>query len=452
MTLGTRRPARQATQRKRQAPKAAPENSAAPDDLVTIERLSHDGRGVARDASGKTIFVDGALAHEQVRIRRHRQRGRFDEAHVVEIERASRDRVTPECQHIEVCGGCTLQHLAIDAQRRFKQQVLSEHLAREGVNAPESDIIAAAPYGYRRRARLGVKVDSKGAVRFGFRRANSERLFDISECPVLEPELNALLEPLKRQLEQLAAPRLVGHVELLHSATTTLRVHQLKAHADDQARWQRFAEDQQISLEFSARQGSATLSNNAASARLMHYPLQAGEQQLDIGFKPGDFIQVNGQVNQALVSRVLALLNESDCTRVLDLFAGVGNFSLPLAANGFQVRAIEGSDTMVQRLLDNASASGLAISAEAQDLNHAPSTADIDAVVLDPPRDGAQAVASALALEGPRWIAYVSCNPATLSRDARILQEGGYRLTQLSLVDMFPHTAHLESLSLFVRH
>lgn len=446
MKLGTRRPARQATQRKRQAPKAAPDSGAS-GDTVLIERLSHDGRGVARDASGKTLFVDGALPGEQVRIRCHRQRSRFDEAHVVEIVRASHERVEPACQHAEVCGGCSLQHLDIDAQRRFKQQVLGEHLAREGVTAPTSDIISASPYGYRRRARLGVKVDGKGAVRFGFRRANSERLFDIAECPVLEPELEALLVPLKQQLDELAAPRLVGHVELLHSGTSTVRVHQLKAHADDQARWQQFAARQQVAIEFSERQGGGT----EAPVRLQHYPLQAGAHRLEIGFKPGDFIQVNGQVNQALVARVLALLSSTESRKVLDLFAGVGNFSLPLAANGFQVHAIEGSDIMVQRLLHNADASGLEIAAETRDLNNAPSVAGIDAVVLDPPRDGAQAVATALASDGPRWIAYVSCNPATLARDARILQEGGYRLHQLSLVDMFPHTAHLESLSLFTR-
>lgn len=454
MKLGTRRPSRPARQRKRDGARPAVEDAtqALPEgqeQSVVIERLSHEGRGVARDHSGKTLFVDGALPEERVHIRRHRQRKRFDEAHVVARETDSPLRVVPECEHFSSCGGCSLQHLSLEGQRTYKRGVLAEHLEREQVDHPMPGLIAGSGYGYRRRARLGVKVDRQGELLFGFRRAGSDRLFNIHQCPVLTPVLEALLPALRQQLERLADPQQVGHVELIDAQPVVVSIRQIKARPGDEALWREFAGEQGVSLYLN---GEPASDGTASSS---HYLLKgtrgSSGYALDIGFRPGDFIQVNADINRQLVETVLEWLRPAANDRIMDLFAGVGNFSLPIALSGARVTAIEGSNSMVSRLDDNAQQAGVEIDARAQDLSQPPSFMASDAVVLDPPRDGAQKIAAALASDGPERVIYISCNPATLARDAALLGQGGYRLTQLKLVDMFPQTAHMESVSLFVR-
>lgn len=448
-------------------------------DILEVLRLSHDGRGVARQSDGKTVFIDQALPGERVKVKTHRQRSRYNEAHVAEWLSTSPDRVEPQCQHFHHCGGCRLQHMSIRAQRAFKQHVLGEHLEREGLSAENIGLLSDASYGYRRRARLGVKVDGLGNVHFGFRREGSDRLFDITECPILVPVLHALLAPVRTLLQSLEAPKHVGHIELIaadsdslesvdrdsgaHDASAydtsageaqsrgnkagcaVLVIRQIRPHAQDEAQWQAFAETQNIVLVFDRGEPSAELKE-------VFYSVSLGDsKKLPIGFRPGDFIQVNREVNQHLINTVLEWSKNRDGLKVLDLFAGVGNFTLPLAERGLHVHAIEGSEGMVGQLQANAQRLKLDIKAEAQDLSKAPSFEKVDLMLLDPPRGGAHSVVQSLGAASPSRLIYVSCDPTTLARDAAVLTDKGYRLKHINMVDMFPQTAHMESISLFER-
>lgn len=445
MGLGQRRPPRKAVARSQRNHTSDHDNaSLSSDDTVTVERLAHDGRGVASAPSGKRVFIEQALPGEQVSLRVHRQRGRYDEAHIDTLHVAAPTRVTPECQHFGTCGGCALQHMQANVQLAHKRQVLIEQCQRESIDLPEVGALSGPVYGYRRRARLGVNVDRDGKRLLGFRRRNSERLLDIDMCPALVPGLAALLSPLKAVINSLDAPRQIGHIELLEADNARcIVVRQLKAVEQDQARWRAFAEREGTLFAFDNGQG--VLSDLPD----LRYRLEIGTESIELTFRPGDFFQVNRTVNQQLVSTVIEWLCPSAGMRVLDLFAGVGNFTLALAASGAHVHALEGRDTMVQRLLDNAAHNGLSsVTADVADLASADVSNDVDAVVLDPPRDGARRVCEHLADSRVTHIVYVSCDPATLARDMAILCAGGYRVTRASVVDMFPQTAHLESVVL----
>ena len=461
MGLGQRRPPRKVTPRARRAPQSpvvsAPPGVAADapqhDDSVltlTIERLAHDGRGIARAPSGKTVFVDLALPGEQVDVRIHHQRGRFDEAHVIARTSSSPDRVTPACAHFGVCGGCALQHMAPDAQLAHKRQVLVEHFEREGLSADPQQALTSAPYGYRRRARLGVNVDRQGNRLLGYRRHRSDRVCGITMCPVLTPALERLLQPLHALIGQLEAPRQVGHIELLDAdSARCVVVRQIRPQPDDEALWHAFGDAHDVRVMFVRGKGEQVALEGESE---LSYQLDVADQSLTLGFQPGDFFQVNRDVNRQLVARTLTWLAPQADSAVLDLFAGVGNFTLGLAAMGARVHALEGQQLMVERLLDSAQRNGLAnVTATAADLTQVPVAGDYQSVVLDPPRDGARAVCEQLAKRPVSSIAYVSCNPATLARDAASLVKGGYRMTQVAVVDMFPQTAHLETLAVFER-
>ena len=426
-------------------------------DLLEIQGLAHDGRGVARSPEGKTVFVEGALPGERVRIAVHRTRKRFDEAHVRELVTPSPERVAPPCPYFGRCGGCDLQHLALPAQRRHKQAVLTELLGRQGIaleDAPE--LLVGAGEDYRRRARLGVKVDADGRVHLGFRARHTHRLVDIASCTVLVPALAALLAPLHRQLADLEAPRQVGHLELLESDRgVVVLVRQLRDHAEDTRRWQAFAEAEGVHLaRWLGREAPAFEWLTPVPALECRVPGPSGE--ISLGVEPGDFLQANAEVNRLMVGAALAWLSPHvGKARLLDLFAGIGNFSLPLAAAGARVTTAEGSPAMVERLAGNARANGLAIEAHQADLNDPAAvrallaTARPDVVVLDPPREGAGAVSQALAAHPVAHLLYVSCDPATLSRDAAHLLQGGYRIVRAAVADMFVHTSHLESMLMF---
>ncbi|MGJ7456384.1 23S rRNA (uracil(1939)-C(5))-methyltransferase RlmD [Halomonas sp. MA07-2] len=471
--LGKRRPTRERSGvsglQGRQAPREAPDDRGAGENEprgITIERLTHDGRGLAHDALGKTLFVEGALPGERVEAAVHLTRKRFDEAHVRELLEASPERVTPPCAHVDRCGGCDLQHLAVPAQRRHKQVVLLDLLARQGIETPgEPQLLAGADHGYRRRARLGVKVGAEGQLHLGFRARHSHRLVDIDHCTILVPQLDALLAPLHRQVASLDAPRLVGHLELLDSDQgAVLLVRQLKEHAADCARWLAFAEEHRLHLAWLAGRESPALQwltpTPSLSCRVPSAPDASGAAgELTLGFAPGDFLQANAEVNRLMVTTILTWLHGLEGTALLDLFAGVGNFSLPLASAGARVTAVEGSPAMVERLADNARANSpgehLAVTPRQADLNDAAAVKALltevapDTLLLDPPRDGADVVCAALAVSPVRRVLYVSCDPATLARDAARLVHGGYRLTRIAVADMFAHTSHLESMLLF---
>ncbi|HET8790906.1 MAG TPA: TRAM domain-containing protein, partial [Modicisalibacter sp.] len=363
--LGKRRPARTPSRRSMSANggiDGVPDTEAG----VLILRLAHDGRGVARDATGKTLFVDRALPGERVDVAVHRSRKRFDEAHVREWLQTSPERVTPACGHFSHCGGCDLQHLALKAQRHHKREVLIDQLARQGVMlASPPSIVAGAAWEYRRRARLGVKVDGEGRVRLGFRARGSHHLIDIDQCPILMPRLAALLAPLRQRLGALAAPRQVGHIELIDSDDgVSVVVRQLRANLDDAHAWQAWADEQGARLALLEGRENPTLrwlgcssapELRYAKAPELRYTLMSGKRHLTLAFAPGDFLQVNAEINQALVSTALDWLQPDGSERVLDLFAGVGNFTLALGAHMAEVVALEGSQAMVERLNANAS-------------------------------------------------------------------------------------------------
>ncbi len=460
MGLGKRRPARTSTGvsglQAAKRGKAAARRGADQASILTIDGLAHDGRGVGRLADGKTVFVDGALPGERVGIAVHRNRQRFDEAHVRELIEASPERVSPPCAHFGTCGGCDLQHLSLAGQRRHKQAVLRELLARQGI-APdgEPELLAAAGEGYRRRARLGVKVDAEGRVHLGFRARHSHRLVDLDDCPILVPALAALLAPLHRHLADLEAPRQVGHLELSESdAGVTLVVRQLREHDADTQLWREFALARGLHLARWVGRESPRF-EWLTPAPDLHGHLDVGERSLRLGFAPGDFLQANEAINQRMVTEALAWLAPlAPGERVLDLFAGVGNFSLPLAALGARVTAVEGSPAMVERLADNARRNALEVTARQADLSRAEAAValceapGLRQVLLDPPRDGAEAVCRALAERPVPRVLYVSCDPATLARDAAHLVQAGYVIRRWAVVDMFAHTAHLESMLL----
>lgn len=427
--------------------------------MVTVERLAHDGRGVARDAHGKTLFIEGALPGERVEVAIHRQRRRFDEAHVRERISEAPERVVPPCEYFERCGGCDLQHLAIEAQREHKRRVLVELLRRQSIDVPHAPLlIVGNDGGYRRRARLGVKCDADGRVHLGFRARGSELLVDIDRCHVLAPALSALLPALRAQLETLAVPRHVGHLELMaiDGERPLVVVRQLRDVPEDTALWREFAAHENIVLALLRGRETTTLDWLDETPRLATQ-VSGSAGEVTLGLTPGDFIQANAEINQRLIDTARDWLALKGSERLLDLFAGIGNFSLALAADVASVTAVEGSHAMVERLRDNARHNGCRdVTALQADLG-APGEvidallAEHDTVLLDPPRDGADALCRRLAASAIGRVLYVSCDPASLARDAVHLLAGGFRLERVAVADMFVHTAHLESLVLFTR-
>ncbi|MCD6437658.1 MAG: TRAM domain-containing protein [Halomonas sp.] len=481
--LGKRRPSRPASGHSGLVRQPS-RKTESKDDISTtlvVERLAHDGRGVAHNVEGKTVFIDQALPGEHVDVAIHVTRKRYDEAHIKNRLTSSEQRVEPPCAYFGQCGGCDLQHLNLTAQRQHKRDVVTELMARQGITLGPIAALDGSSEHYRRRARLGVRVDGQGNVLLGFRAPNSHRLVDIEQCHVLVPALNKLILPLRQLLATLASPRLVGHVELLATdEATVVLVRQLKAHDQDRARWQQFAEQQQVSLgtwlgretpvlHWNGAHGGATpvlqevlnldeLGIQRASSPTSEHCLSGDKASslVTLRFSPGDFLQVNAEVNQKMVAQVVAWLKPAPGQQLVDLFAGIGNFSLPLAAAGAKVLAVEGNPAMVERITANADANLLDVHAQQADLSDAKKVQmllsehqQIDAIVLDPPRSGAEAACQVLGSYNVPRVAYISCDPATLARDAAHLVHAGYRVKQVAVADMFLHTAHLETLMLF---
>ncbi|WP_372614558.1 TRAM domain-containing protein [Halomonas sp.] len=457
--LGKRRPSRVRSGvsglQGRRTPRDAPHAGAEETTSRVIERLAHDGRGVAHHPDGKALFVEGGLPGERLEVAIHRAHKRYDEAHIRELFEASPERVAPPCGHFAHCGGCDLQHLDVEAQRRHKPGVLVELLTRQEIESPSPVLLAGSPDAYRRKARLGVRVDAEGEVHLGFRARHSHRLVDITDCTVLMRPLNALLLPLRDFLASLEAPRQVGHLELLDSDQgAILVVRQLRDHSADSRRWRLFAESHGLHLaQWRGRDSPRLEWLTPVPSLSCRVPGPQGD--LTLGFAPGDFLQANAEVNRRMIETALNWLGDARGRRMLDLYAGVGNFSLPLAAAGADVTAVEGASAMVDRLVDNARRNGLTLRAQQADLASDGVVASVldasrpDWVLLDPPRDGAERACRALAARPVARVLYVSCDPATLARDAAHLVRGGYRLSRACVADMFTHTSHLEAMLLF---
>lgn len=434
----------------------------------TIDRLSHDGRGVA-DLDGKTIFIAGALVHETVSARLVEEHARFIDARVDQVISASPERVVPPCAHYAQCGGCQLQHMQPAQQLMMKQDSLLQQLKRWGGVEPKRVLapITLADTGYRSRARLGVWYEDDGSVSLGFRQHYSNQITQVDQCLVLAPELNKLLAPLRVWLTELRAAKAVTHIELVKgqaddslSNSAIIVRHTKKLAEADLSALAQLAAQQQVSvwLEPNGNLGLTDLQGNSCDPRLSYEV--AG---LKLTYHPQDFTQVNPQVNQLMVAQALELLALKPGDRALDLFCGIGNFTLPMARQCAEVVGIEAVESMVVRGRENAAAlqidNAKFIAANLADMTHTQLQrlgGNINALLLDPPRDGAKDIIASIQrwVTGkqlsPKRIVYVSCNPATLARDSALLAEVGYQLDAVGVLDMFPHTSHVESMALFL--
>ena len=421
---------------------------------LVIERLANDGRGIAF-VDGRTWFVEGALAGEQVEARVLNARSQVVEARTERVFAESGERRAEPCPHARVCGGCTLQHMPASGQLALKQRSLAEQLSRVAGIEPEqwAAPLTSPEFGYRRRARLAVRWDNKARrLDVGFRASASQDIVAIEQCPVLVQPLQNLLPALLALLKGLEKPQAIGHVELFSgTAEAVLIRHTAPLGATDQQRLAAFAVEQGAQLWL---QGEGSPEPLEPGQRL-GYALPRWDLQLD--WRPGDFVQVNAPVNEAMIAQALEWLAPAPGMRVLDLFCGLGNFALPLARIGMQVVGVEGVEAMVDRARTNAAHNGLA-NAHFYRADLSKPLAETDwaqdgfhAVLLDPPRDGAREVVRQMATLDAARVVYVSCNPATLARDAAELIGQGYRLRRAGMLDMFPQTAHVEAMALFER-
>jgi len=433
-------------------PKKKPQNNAARAAIqeVTTHDLNFDGQGVAR-YQGKVMFIDGALAHERVRVRPNHEHKKFWQGDLIEVVSASPHRIEAPCPYFKRCGGCQLQHLESDQQIGFKQKHLDFALTHKlGLTeVPWQTPILSEPYGYRRRARLGIRYrNNLKQVIVGFREAQNSHLADINDCPVLEPDLAKLIKPLKQSLNELEHPEWYTQAEILagdHHAVMSLTVIKSPTPADEQA-LALFAKEQNIVL---------TLRQNKVDQVL--YQPNGSQLEFEVGgcriaFNGQSFIQSNAGVNRQMIELALKWLKVSEDEQVLDLFAGLGNFTLPLARTAKQVTAVELDKSMVERLLINAQTNQLdnvrGMVTNLADANATEQLPWADVIILDPPRAGAAELMPWIAQQKSR-VLYVACDPASLIRDAKPLLEAGYALNKIVVMDMFPQTKHVETMALF---
>jgi len=424
-----------------------------------IDDLASDSRGVAR-LDGKTVFIEGALPGEEVTFVYRSQRKHYDEGVVAEVLHAARERVVPQCAYFAICGGCALQHLDAEAQLRFKQQWVAEQFRRIGGVEPGPAMapIIGPSWGYRGRARLGVRyVEKKDSVLVGFREKRSSYLTDMDHCAVLHPRLGKKLVLLRGVIAGLKLYRRIPQVELAVAEQGVVLVFRhLEPLPEEDVEALRNFGTQQGFIIFLQSGGPETAYPLWPESVRLSYRLPA--HSVEIGFTPTDFTQVNSVVNRMLVDRVLDMLAPGDSDRVLDLFCGVGNFTLPAARRARSVTGIEGSAQLVAQARRNACDNNIG-NAEffCNDLSQAvPQGAwfeqRFDKILLDPPRTGASEIIPHLERWAAPTIVYVSCNPATLARDTRLLvHDSGYRLVSWGVVDMFPQTTHVETIAMFER-
>ena len=428
-------------------------------ETATITDLSHEGRGVAH-VEGKTVFIDDALPGELVEWQRLKRGRNFDEGRLLRVIEASPHRVEPRCPHFGMCGGCVLQHLSGDQQLQFKQQQLTEALARIGkVTAVEVlPPLQAGVWNYRRRARLSARwVPKKNRTIVGFRERSAPYVADVKRCEVLQTPADALIEPLSTLLTALSIRNRVPQVEVaVADNAVALVVRTLEPLTPaDMVLLHQFGRDHSVQM-FLQPGGYDTVAPLDAGVAPLEYRLPAFD--LTLQFLPTDFVQVNGPLNLQMIERAVALLAPAKDDRVLDLFCGLGNFSLPLARSAGQVVGVEGEASLVARARANAERNGLgnaqffAANLADEAIAAASWAGKYDKVLLDPPRAGAKEVLPLVAKSGAGTVLYISCHPGSLARDAGILvHEHGYRLQAAGVMDMFPHTAHVESAALFVR-
>ncbi len=429
--------------------------------LAIIESLDHEGRGVAH-VEGKTIFIEGALPGEEVEYSSYRRKPSYEQASALAILRQSAQRTEPRCRHFGVCGGCSMQHLAPEAQAAAKQRVLEDALwhigrLRPGLLYPA---IYGPAWGYRSRARLSVRlVPKKGGMLVGFHEKRSSFVADMDSCEVLPARISALLPELRRLIIGLSIPDRLPQIEVAVSEQQVALVLRLlqPLSAADETLLREFSDRHQVVLYLQSGGPASVSLFHPQGAPPLAYTLP--EFGVELRFSPTDFTQVNHGINRMLVRRALALLAPQQNERIADMFCGLGNFTLPIAKCGARVVGVEGASSLVERARANAALNGLAANSEFQVANLFEATPEtlarlgrFDKMLIDPPREGAIALVKALGVEAPRRIVYVSCSPATLARDAAVLvHEQGYRLRGAGIANMFPQTSHVESIALFER-
>jgi 23S rRNA (uracil1939-C5)-methyltransferase len=430
-------------------------------ETAVVQDMTAEGRGVVHVA-GKRVFVAGAIRGERVTFRRVRSRRNYDEADLIEVHDPAPERVEPRCGYFGTCGGCSLQHLSQRSQLALKEAVLVENLRRIGFVTADRLVppVSGPPWAYRRRARLAVRfVSGKGRVLVGFSERDSSHITDMWSCETVHPAVSALIRPLSELIGGLTLAQRIPQVEVAVADNATALVLRV---LDEPS-----SEDLNRLRAFGDRHGVRLLLQRAGPDAIV--PLDAGtdggelwyelrDEGLRLTFGPTDFVQVNAAVNERMVALALALLQPREDDRVLDLFCGIGNFTLPLARRAAMVVGIEGVAAMVARADHNARCNHIGnVSFRVADLAAgevalAWSGQHFDAVLLDPPRAGAAALMRPLAATGARRIVYVSCHPGSLARDAGVLvNEHGYRLSAAGILDMFPATAHVESIAVFER-
>ena len=425
---------------------------------LTIDGLSHEGRGLAlRD--GKRVFIEGALPGEEVKALITSKRSRYEEGKVDEVLTASPQRVEPRCAHAAVCGGCSLQHFDSQAQIEFKQSTLMEHLHHFGEQKPETllEPVTGPTYGYRRKARLGVRyVTKRDEVLVGFREKGNSFITDIRQCHVLDERLGDKIVPLREFIKQLEAYRTLPQIEVaIGDDVVALVFRHMEPLSDrDTAALVAFGQEHNFDIYLQPG-GPDTVSKLWPESGDDRLTYRLDEFGVEMRFHPMDFTQVNAEINRKVVHLALDYLDVQSDERVLDLFCGLGNFTIPLASRGAQVVGVEGSEAMVERGFENAQHNGLTnvefFAADlTQDFEHQPwSKQGFDKILIDPPRSGALEMVQKIARFKAKRIVYVSCNPATLARDAGELALHGYTLKSAGVLDMFPQTAHVESIAVF---
>tara|TARA_R110002049_G_scaffold31896_4_gene107134 strand:+ start:356 stop:1690 length:1335 start_codon:yes stop_codon:yes gene_type:complete len=424
-----------------------------------IESLSHDGRGVAR-IEGKTVFIDGALAGEQVKFVYSKMHSKYDEGRTIEVLKAANDRVDAKCQHFGVCGGCSLMHMAPEAQLALKQKTLEEHLNHFGNVVPDQWLapLTGPLWGYRRKARLGVKhVPKKGRVLVGFREKGTPYLALLERCEVLDPRVGDRLAELGEMIAKLEGHNRIAQIEVaMDDEHTALVFRNLDPLSElDQQALITYGQANDLWIYLQSGGPSTVTPLWPANPQLSYAP----EEGLNLEFEPNDFTQVNAGINKKMIQRTMELLEISAEDRILDLFCGLGNFTLPLAKRVTEVVGVEGDEALVRHARENAAKNGLTNATfELADLTKTElkdypwAKAGFNKILLDPPRSGAFEVLHQLAALGAERLVYVSCNPATLARDAgELVNNHGYTLVSTGVMDMFPHTTHVESIALFVK-
>jgi 23S rRNA (uracil1939-C5)-methyltransferase len=422
-----------------------------------VEGYNHDGRGIAH-IDGKVIFIDGALPNEEVIFAYTKRHRKYDEGIIVEIIEASPDRTTPQCPHTTICGGCSQQHIKHHLQLELKQKTLLEQLHHFGNIIPENILppLTGPLFGYRHKARLSVKyVSKKNKVVVGFHEKNGRYIADIETCTILHTSIGSLIKPLSELIGSLRSYQHIPQIEIaVGNEATALIFRNLESLCpEDEYQIKNFAQqyDFYIYLQPSTNESSYLLYPEQTSPYLSYLL----PQDIKIYFLPTDFTQINYAINKQMVDLAIQLLEPNHHDHILDLFCGLGNFTLPIARQCASISGIEGNQAMINRAKNNATLNNIN-NAEfycadlSQPLNLDLKYNQYTKILLDPPRTGALEIANQINCFNPQRIVYISCNPATLARDSGILRTAGYTLKTLRIVDMFPHTKHVEAIALFV--